>query len=126
MFSREKMKDNVLIIVASVFIIFLLVYIFGYQSQKQGKKFIVEETQQVFKVIKVKQPKHFRMDLLDEKSGKVYENVYISKHCMNWKNLEINSEYTFKKITYRYEKTQEEKTQVDIGNGLDFCQNLKK
>lgn len=44
---------------------------------------------------------------------------------MNWEYLKVNSEYTFKKITYRYSKENQERTKVDIGNGLDFCRKLK-
>lgn len=126
MIRRYEGKNSFLIFVALVFLAVLSLCILGYQRVSLGEKMVISEEPQMFKVINFKQPKHFTMDLLDENANKIYKNVYISKHCMNWQHLKVNSEYTFNKITYRYSKEDQERTRVDIGNGLNFCQNLGK
>jgi len=126
MIRRYEGKNSFLIFLVLVFLAVLSLCILGYQRVSLGEKMVISEKPQMFRVINFKQPKHFAMDLLDEKSNKVYKNVYISKNCMNWEYPKVNSEYTFNKITYRYLKENQERTKVDIGNGLDFCQKLRK
>lgn len=44
------------------------------------------------------EPKHFYVYLTDVKTGKKYDYVYVSKHCNDWRELQIGKIYKLERV----------------------------
>lgn len=121
--SEDKVIDVVLI-VFFCFIFTVAGFVF-YGMYQQGKLVVLNTEYRQYEVIGINPPKHFRLDLKDVKTNRIYENVSVSKHCNNWRNLPLHSLFLFKEVTYKYSKKPEVYKDVEI-DGPRFCSNLAK
>ncbi len=65
---------------------------------------VYEETaryRNTYEVIGIDPPKHFYLDLKNVKTGIVHRQVYVSKHCNNWRKLKIGSKWDMFEIDYK-------------------------
>lgn len=55
------------------------------------EKTVIESSKVVnYKIIDIKSPKHFRVTLQDN-TGRVFQNVAVSKHCNRWREVQLNT-----------------------------------
>lgn len=80
----------------------------------------VYQSQQVnvYDVVDIKQPKHFRVVLENVKTGE-RRQVNVSKHCNRWRELKLGTRFQFVEVTYVYPSSQ--KTFSDIENVKSIC-----
>jgi hypothetical protein len=53
-----------------------------------------------YKLVGMKRPKHFRVDLVDMSTGNLYTNVAVSKHCNSWDTVQLGTKYTLETRVY--------------------------
>lgn len=59
----------------------------------------------VYDVVDIKSPKHFRVVLENVKTGE-RRQVNVSKHCNRWRELKMGTRFQFKEVTYVYPTSQ--------------------
>lgn len=62
---------------------------------------LISVAQREYVVTRVMPPKHFRFDLRDVVTGEEHNSVPISKHCHNWRKLEVGSIWSLEERTYQ-------------------------
>lgn len=88
----------------------------------KGSIIVLDKHEQKYEVIGIKPPKHFQLDLRNVDTGEISKSVYISKHCMKWKNLKIGAIVTLQEETYKYEKKPE--VRKIINPDYKLCESL--
>lgn len=82
---------------------------------------VINSVTKTYKIVEIKRPKHFRVSIEDVKTGETFNNLSVSKHCNNWRELELGSLWSFKEVTYQGVDGQYRK--IEGVKGL--CQSLK-
>lgn len=88
----------------------------------EGSLIVLDKHEQKYEVIGIKPPKHFQLDLRNIDTGEISKSVYISKHCMKWKNLKMGTIVTLEEETYKYEKKSE--VRKTINPNYKLCESL--
>lgn len=70
-----------------------------------------------YQVIDINPPKHFYVKVLDVQNHDIHE-IYVSKHCGNWKKVMKGSRWSLTRLTYR---TSSGKRFYTFKNKSDFC-----
>lgn len=87
-----------------------------------GPRTVFSQERRTYEVVGIKRPKHFRLDLRDVVTGRVYENVSVSTHCNAWEKLKMNSRWDMTTTVYVYEISR--RFTIDI-NAKGVCDALR-
>lgn len=82
---------------------------------------VVSSEVRVYEITEVRQPKHFYVSLRDVQTGRVFNDVYISKHCSHWRNAIVGTQWKFREVRYKYGESDYRTDVVEYG---DFCDTL--
>lgn len=74
---------------------------------------VFSDTVKTYKLVSLKQPKHFRVTLQDIQTGKIYENVNVSKHCNRWREVKIGGLWDIHEVVYVYPKAKIYQTRLE-------------
>ncbi len=81
-------------------IILLISTIIGCSKQQSPRQLDKDEVRQ-YVLLHKNPPKHFYVDLKDVLTGKIYNNVYVSKHCNSHRVTAIVGQvYSLRRIEY--------------------------
>jgi hypothetical protein len=53
------------------------------------------------RILSVNPPKHVYVDLVNEQTGEVWNHVYVSKHCNNWRNIPPEAKIDMYEYSYQ-------------------------
>ena len=123
---KNSEKEDLYLLLPLIFILligFIIVGCVVYQGYESGSRVVISREYKNYEVVGINPPKHFYLDLKETKSGYVYKHIYVSKHCNNWRKLQLHSVFIFEEIIYKYEKKPDRYVVINI-NGSQFCNNL--
>jgi hypothetical protein len=75
----------------------------------------------VYEIVNINRPKHFRVDIKDVETGRVYKNKGISKHCNHWQKLKVGSRWYFTEVIYQGKDMR----YVEIEGVRSLCEAIK-
>lgn len=75
----------------------------------------------VYEIVEVRRPKHFRVDIKDVETGRIYKNKSISKHCNHWPKLKVGSRWYFTEVIYQGKDMR----YVEIEGVRSLCEAIK-
>lgn len=75
----------------------------------------------VYEIVEVRRPKHFRVDIKDVETGRIYKNKSISKHCNHWQKLKVGSRWYFTEVIYQGKDMR----YVEIEGVRSLCEAIK-
>lgn len=75
----------------------------------------------VYEIVDIRRPKHFRVDIKDVETGRIYKNKGISKHCNHWQNLKVGSRWYFTEVVYQGKDMR----YVEIEGIRSLCEAIK-
>lgn len=122
----ESQKEELCLLAPLIFLClcgFAFLGFMVWEHHQTGSRVVVKTEFKEYEVVGINPPKHFYLDLKDKKTGHLFNHVYVSKHCNNWRNLKLGSVYSFKEVIYKFEKKPERYVKIETG-GSDFCHNL--
>lgn len=53
------------------------------------------------RILSVDPPKHVYVDLVNEQTGEIWNHVYVSKHCNNWRNIPPEAKIVMYEYSYQ-------------------------
>lgn len=59
---------------------------------------LVSQEVKLYEVVGVHRPKHFMVDLREVGTGYVFKRQYVTKHCNQWRRLQIGSKWHFVEV----------------------------
>lgn len=75
-------------------------------ATRQAPITIVKAEVRRYELLDYDPPKHFYVELRDVKTNQVYQRVYVSKHCNEYRKLEIHGEYNLQVQVHEQEGKQ--------------------
>jgi len=82
-----------------VLLVLLVLFITSCVKQKENINFEYRK----YQILSLKPPKHVFVDLQDIETGKIFHNVYVSKHLNNYNNIQIGLVIILKRYYEEYE-----------------------
>lgn len=82
---------------------------------------IESSIRKVYEIVEVRRPKHFRVDIKDVETGRIYKNKGISKHCNHWQKLKVGSRWYFTEVVYQGKDMR----YVEIEGVKSLCEAIK-
>lgn len=82
---------------------------------------VESRTRKVYEIVEVRRPKHFRVDIKDVETGRIYKNKGISKHCNHWQKLKIGSRWHFTEVIYQGKDVR----YIEIEGVRSLCEAIK-
>lgn len=81
---------------------------------------VIVEGDNIFTIENVNAPKHYYLDLKSDKTGVIYRNVYVSKHCNQWQQCPVGTKINARlvKTEYLYDDTTLNSISSTISNDL--------
>lgn len=65
------------------------------------------DVQREVTVLEVDPPKRLFVTIRDDQNGHIYERIYVSKRCSNWKQVPVGSVFTMPFKVYEHKDTHE-------------------
>lgn len=82
----------------SIFIILTLLMLTGCDTRQPPV--LSPHSSDTYTVIKVRQPKHYHVNIQNNRTGRVYEHAVAVKHCSAWERYPVGSQVTLTRYSY--------------------------